>query len=208
MAKPGFYNHWKFKMLCSELKQVRPKVLGHVQMIWDVSGIIGKISYTADELEAVAEWDGEPGELVRALCKVRLVDYDDEKYVIHDWWDHCPYYVKKKIKSTTGVESREKEININRDKKELTETTDIWGVEKEEMIQIINGLNGSIDVKDYELLVNRTVMKYWDNEEMNWLIRDTLKRIKDARFYGKEKDVGEIKNERAFFFSVIKNNKQ
>ena len=204
MAKPSFYNHWKFKMLTNELKQCRPKVLGHVQMLWDVSGIIGKIRYTDEEIEAVVEWDGVPGEFTKAMVKVGLLDKKDEMYEIHDWWDHCPNYVKRKMKAPEVKEKKEVEEDVVRDIRRLDGFIDVFNIGKEEIIKIVNGLQGSMDVKDYELLVNRTIKKYWDDEDMQWVMKDTLKRIIDARFFGREKDVGEIKNERAFFFSQIK----
>jgi len=93
---------------------------------------------------------------------------------------------------------------VLRDIRRLDGFIDVFNIGKEEIIKIVNGLQGSMDVKDYELLVNRTIKKYWDDEDMQWVMKDTLKRIIDARFFGREKDVGEIKNERAFFFSQIK----
>ena len=44
-----------------------------------------------EDVEIAACWDGEPGEFVRELEAVGLLDADDTGYELHDWADHQPW---------------------------------------------------------------------------------------------------------------------
>jgi hypothetical protein len=48
-------------------------------------------SWNAEDIAIAAQWDGDSGVFVSALVDLRLLDHDDNTYVIHDWRDHNPY---------------------------------------------------------------------------------------------------------------------
>jgi len=103
MAYVQVSSHPKFLDLRSILGRPKYAVLGCLEALWNFTaeytprGDIGRFSDR--QLETAIEWDGEPGELIRALVEVRFLDVDPEhRLVIHDWADYAPDYVKKRIK--------------------------------------------------------------------------------------------------------------
>jgi len=46
---------------------------------------------TAEDIELAADWDGEPGVLVKALAEVGFLDGSEGSYTVHDWADHQPW---------------------------------------------------------------------------------------------------------------------
>jgi hypothetical protein len=54
---------------------------------WD-----GNLSGLSDEdIELAAEWDGDPGGLVHALCEVGFLEGSEVNYIVHDWAEHNPW---------------------------------------------------------------------------------------------------------------------
>jgi hypothetical protein len=99
MARPSLQNNVKFKALVRRLSLPRPYVRGLLDTMWDVANESGNpVLGAPDDVEAAAEWPGTTGELFSALLDLRLVDeLPDGRWVIHDYWDHAPKYVKNRV---------------------------------------------------------------------------------------------------------------
>lgn len=96
MARPGLINHRKFKLL-ARLIGDRAKALGHLEFLWAAAYENGdEFLGGSDEVEALAEWDGEPGELLKYMLKSGFIDQNGKGFMVHDLWDHAPDYVRKR----------------------------------------------------------------------------------------------------------------
>jgi hypothetical protein len=92
MARPSLFHNKKFKRLCHLLQLPRPQVVGLLETMWHACYETGDPSFrNLEEVEAAAEWWGEPGRFAAAIVKSGLVDeLDDATYAVHDFWDHAP----------------------------------------------------------------------------------------------------------------------
>jgi hypothetical protein len=113
MARPGLSNNVKFKLLCRLLNLPRPYVRGLLETMWDVAHESGNpVLGSPDAVEAAAEWPGERNVLFAALRDCRLIDQrDDDAWEIHDYWHHCPEYVKGRLRKEVQ-RRREKEAAV------------------------------------------------------------------------------------------------
>ena len=60
-------------------------------------GNIGK--FTDDEIADYLEWEGSPEVLVKSLIDAGWVDeHEDYRLVIHDWLEHCPEFVRERVR--------------------------------------------------------------------------------------------------------------
>lgn len=103
MAKRAVIEHPKFARLKSCLKCNRATALGYLECLWHFTGRftpqgdIGKFS--DEEIEAWAEWDGEPGDLIHAFVECRWIDRDDVcRIIVHDWQDHADNATRMTLK--------------------------------------------------------------------------------------------------------------
>ncbi len=99
MARASLFQNKKFKRLVRLLNLPRPYVVGLLETMWHPCYDTGDPTFATEaELEAAAEWPGEPGFFAKSVTEVGLVDAerygnDDEnslRWVIHDFWDHAP----------------------------------------------------------------------------------------------------------------------
>jgi hypothetical protein len=186
------------------LKEKRPKILGHIQMLWDKSAMMNKFAFTGKQLEYICEWDGEEGKLVEALENCRLIDKKEDYYELHDWLEHAPNYIKRKLKYD---EKKVKENVIeeeNYEAKDIKPDDDIYSFNEKEIIERILGLEGKLDVVDEKKLIINMVKKYFREGYSDLELKDELKKVYDQRFWRREKDVGKMKNEKAFILAYIK----
>lgn len=97
MARPTLFTHRKFLKL-SRLLRSDVLALGHLEFMWHAANESGDpVLGDQDDAEAVARWQGESGELVQALVSSGFVDRrPDGVFEIHDYWHHCPDYVRKR----------------------------------------------------------------------------------------------------------------
>lgn len=100
MAKPGLDKNVKFRKLVQTTGLPEPYVRGLLEMMWDVAHESGNpVLGDEDGVEAAAKWPGARGALFNALKGARLIDQlDDGQWVIHDYWDHAPEYVKGRLR--------------------------------------------------------------------------------------------------------------
>lgn len=55
--------------------------------------------FTNEEIADYIGWYSEPDELIRDLLETRWLDVSKvHRLVIHDWVEHCPQYIKDRIK--------------------------------------------------------------------------------------------------------------
>lgn len=108
MARPTLITHPKFAKLAHRLKS-RALARGSLELIWESCYASGNpFLGDAEALEAAADWQGERGELAKALVDCRFVDIYQHSsgeqmdtnggrlYVVHDLEDHAPDYVLKR----------------------------------------------------------------------------------------------------------------
>jgi hypothetical protein len=106
MPRPTLFAHRKLLRLARAVGG-KPAAIGHLELLWNASyGSGTPVIGDADDVEAVAEWVGEPGFLVTALLTAGGTGEDDHgfvdrvdgngKFEIHDFWDHAPDYVAKR----------------------------------------------------------------------------------------------------------------
>lgn len=95
--------HPKTLELAARLGVTRPTVIGHLELLWAFvgklapQGNIGK--YGDGAIARAAEWQGDPTAFVDALLLTRFLDECGTcRLVVHDWGDHCPSWVRAKLK--------------------------------------------------------------------------------------------------------------
>lgn len=128
MAKLSLLGHPKFLLLCRLLRRPKYAGLGCLELIWNhayaaSSATIG----SADYVEVLADWDGEPGSLVSALvnCGGRgragfLVEVGDGCYAVHNLVKHLPDWAKKRWKRVHGSLPSETETDESAEEVEPT----------------------------------------------------------------------------------------
>lgn len=110
MAKHTTLEHPKNKRLARRLGTVPGVTLGLLETVWGFAcayAIDGRL--TGQDLDDALDggrwftlWDFEV--IVDALIDTGWLDKEGEILVIHDWFDHCPEYVKKRARRS-GVEN-------------------------------------------------------------------------------------------------------
>lgn len=94
--------HPKTLHLMALLDAPRPTVIGHLELLWAwtgehaVQGNIGK--WPDGAIARACDWMGAPGTFIEALVQAGLIDaHQEHRYVIHDWREHAPRWVKSKL---------------------------------------------------------------------------------------------------------------
>lgn len=113
MARPNLLQHRKFISLCAKLKS-KALAIGSLELVWSVAYESGDaLIGDADTVEYAAGWQGEPGQLAKALIDSGFIDVTDAGLAIHDLEDHEPDYVKdrrrkERERRAAGIIAREK----------------------------------------------------------------------------------------------------
>lgn len=94
MAKIGMRTNVKFLRLCRTIQRPAYQVRGLLELLWESAHENGPVFDTLDDIEVVSTWDGATEAFANALIDARLVDESEQGYVIHDYWEHCPQWVK------------------------------------------------------------------------------------------------------------------
>lgn len=111
MAKLALRSNRKFRRLLAMVRVDSPEHLrGHLSALWEATWENGTpLIGDFNDIEAAAGWtmaDQEkypPGAFASAMVLARLVDVvvEGELYAVHDWYEHAPEYVKKRIGRAT-----------------------------------------------------------------------------------------------------------
>ena len=103
----------KFLVLVRTLKLPLPFVRGLLDTLWDTchaqaDPVVG----SPEEVEAAAQWPGKDGELFSALRDKGWIEplRDTGKWRVHDYWDHCPYYVHERLKKRRQREDKKRSV--------------------------------------------------------------------------------------------------
>ena len=104
MARPTLDSSVKYKLLISNLGLPRPYVRGSLETLWDVCHATGDpILGTEKAVEASAEWPGDEGVFFEALRDgVWIEQAEDGRWMVHDYWQHCPDYVLDRLRKELG----------------------------------------------------------------------------------------------------------
>jgi hypothetical protein len=102
MAKSGTLRHPKTYQLADLLGVSLHAALGVLEALWETTGDYapqGDIGRHSDAWIADSMlWKGEPAELINCLVGAGWLDRcDDNRLVIHDWAEHCPSYIRKRV---------------------------------------------------------------------------------------------------------------
>lgn len=97
-------DHPKTLDLAARLGIELPTVIGHLELLWAFTGKksprgdVGK--WPVGAIARACYWMGDPQAFMAALVDAGFVDeHPVDKYVIHDWADHAPRWVKAKLKN-------------------------------------------------------------------------------------------------------------
>lgn len=92
----------KFRKFQRSLGVSRVVAVGTLELLWIATqknapqGDIGRFSDL--EIAIECEWEGDPSVLISALEDSGWIDACDvHRYVIHDWDEHCPGWVKRQL---------------------------------------------------------------------------------------------------------------
>jgi replicative DNA helicase len=113
MARPTLDKSPKFKALVRRLGLPRPYVRGLLEVMWDVCHEVGNPRLgSPEEVEAAAEWPGEPGVFFAALRDGRWIDeLPDGAWEVHDYYDHAPEYVIRRGQRAVARHARGKTLS-------------------------------------------------------------------------------------------------
>lgn len=95
--------HPKTLELAAALGIELPAAIGHLELLWAFvgqltpDGAVGK--YSDAVIADKARWRGKPQTFVQALISTGWLDANaDHRLLVHDWHDHCPNWVRAKLK--------------------------------------------------------------------------------------------------------------
>lgn len=101
--KKGTSRHPKLLALAHTLNISRRDAAGLLEFLWEFAaeyapaGDIGK--HSDIDIALSVDWKGNPGELVGSLVQCRWLDEcKTHRLLVHDWKDHCPAYLHKRVK--------------------------------------------------------------------------------------------------------------
>ncbi len=102
MKRSGL-RHPKTKALARELDIPLPHAIGILTLLFDfvgeyaTAGNVGK--FTDTEISDGCEWPADDAKrLIDALLEVRYFDaHKTHRFVVHDWFEHCEDFVKKRL---------------------------------------------------------------------------------------------------------------
>lgn len=96
MARPTLRHHRKFRALSRALRS--PALAwGTLELLWHVGyDQCDEYLGTAQDVEEAICWRGKPGAGLAVLLACGWLDETPDGYRIHDLWDHCPDYVRKR----------------------------------------------------------------------------------------------------------------
>lgn len=94
--------HPKTLDFAARLGVSRPTTLGHLELLWAFTGKhspqgdIGK--WPDGAIARACEWMGDPKSFLQSLLQSGFIDrHPGHRYVIHDWHEHAPRWVRAKL---------------------------------------------------------------------------------------------------------------
>lgn len=114
--KAGTQNHVKVKRLKKLLGIPLYRAVGILETLWLLcqdccdDGNLGK--FTDEEIAEYLEWDGDIRALLTALEESRWVDLVDGRPVVHDWLEHCPEFIRERIRKREARAVKASKANV------------------------------------------------------------------------------------------------
>lgn len=101
MARPTLNTNPKYQALIRRMARQglwQATVRGLLEELWDSAHESGNPVYpNAEQVEAAAKWEGEPGKFAADLVDLKFLDVlENGNLEIHDYWCHAPDYVIKR----------------------------------------------------------------------------------------------------------------
>jgi len=100
MARPTLNNNPKYRALIRRMARHgiwQATVRGLLEELWDSAHESGNPTFpNAEQVEAAAKWEGEPGIFAAELIDLKFLDTENGNLEIHDYWVHAPDYVVKR----------------------------------------------------------------------------------------------------------------
>lgn len=69
---------------------------GTLEVLWRTCDTIQRFTFTAEEVEDVCEWAGNPGKLVGILTACRWLDREGDLFVVHDYLNNAPEFIQER----------------------------------------------------------------------------------------------------------------
>lgn len=96
-------DHPKTHALTSYLGIKRPTAIGHLELLWAFvgkhapQGNIGK--HPDGAIAKACDWSGKPERFIEGLLRAGFIEtHDSHRYLVHDWHEHAPGWVRAKLK--------------------------------------------------------------------------------------------------------------
>ena len=109
--KTGTEQNLKYEHLKSILGIPKYQITGILESLWQMackSAPLGNIGKHSNSLISIGmEWDDDPDKLINALIESGWLEPVDDanRLIIHDWEDHAPEYIKKRIRRQTTADN-------------------------------------------------------------------------------------------------------
>jgi len=105
---PDFFDHPKTRRLCRKLG---PCAEVHVLRLWSHAAKYypedgAFADYPADEIEEIACWRGESGQLVEVLVMLRFLDRTETGFRVHSWEEHQGHIAAYKARGKAMAAAR------------------------------------------------------------------------------------------------------
>jgi len=126
----------KFKKLRSRLGLTKWGAVGVLELLWHFTmrnaklGDIGK--YTDEEIAISIGWEDDIDKLIDTLVDLGWLDRNDEyRLVVHDWEEHCPYWIRGWVASrhyrfvVSGGDGRSKKRKGGKGKGDAVDKPDV-----------------------------------------------------------------------------------
>jgi len=121
--RPTFPGHRKLLRASRILGEPEPHIIGYMELLWHSCNETGEPWIgDGEDVEMIAKYPGEPGKLVHALLtcggegRAGLIepDPDLDGLRVHDYYDHAPDYVRKRLKREEERRERGKSMRKQR----------------------------------------------------------------------------------------------
>jgi hypothetical protein len=107
MARLSLSQSPKFKVLVRSLGKPTPHVRGYLELLWESAHFRDDPFFASlDEIEAAADWQGETGVFGKALLDRNWIEAHNGGFMIHDYEEHLPSYVKERRRKADYRQSK------------------------------------------------------------------------------------------------------
>ena len=120
--KPNTPNHPKFEQLRTALGVPKYAVVGILETLWNTTAKFfpddaGIGRWSAKRIAGAIGWEGDAKSLVKALLDTGWIDRvrDARKFVIHDWDDHKPEYLRDRERKAAYRRKNPRQNSVSRD---------------------------------------------------------------------------------------------